>query len=375
VQFLLDGQPIGSPVTSPPYTFKWTIGSTPPGSHYLSAQATDGNGFVGTAPAVQVTTLEGKGSEEPDTEAPTVAITNPIAGATVSGTRQVSATANDNVAVREVQFFLDGKALGAPVTSPPYAITWDTTTATNAGHMLTATATDTSGNVGTSAPIGVTVQNPSEAGPCFVMDVNTTVTGNSTVTTSPFTTAEPGEEVLALVSSDGPTSRKQSVTISGAGLEWKLVARANSRSGDAEIWAARALTPLAGATVTSTPSVGGFDQSLTVIAMEMSEGFGASVIASGASGAPSVSLKTSHDESLVYAVGNDWDAATARTLGPNQVLLRQFLDTKTGDTFWSQYTGAVTGMAGEAVTLNDTAPTTDQWNMAAVEILGDGPGV
>jgi len=28
-----------------------------------------------------------------------------------------------------------------------------------------------------------------------------------------------------------------------------------------------------------------------------------------------------------------------------------------------------------SVTLNDTAPTTDQWNMAAVEILGDGPGV
>ena len=32
VQFLLDGQPLGAPVTSAPYTFNWTVGSTVPGS-------------------------------------------------------------------------------------------------------------------------------------------------------------------------------------------------------------------------------------------------------------------------------------------------------------------------------------------------------
>lgn len=37
------------------------------------------------------------------------------------------------------------------------------------------------------------------------------------------------------------------------------------------------------------------------------------------------------------------------------------------------YTGAITGSAGETVTLNDPAPTNDEWNMAAIEILGDGP--
>jgi hypothetical protein len=79
-------------------------------------------------------------------------------------------------------------------------------------------------------------------------------------------------------------------------------------------------------------------------------------------------------EDLVFGVGNDYDNATVRTLGSNQVMLSQYLDTKTGDTYWSQYTGAVTGAAGSTVTLNDTAPTGDQWNMAAVEVLGDGPG-
>ncbi len=375
IQFLLDGQPIGAPVTTPPYSIKWPSGSISTGSHFLSAQATDGSGAIGTAPDVQVSTHEGSSSEGPDTEAPTVAITNPVAGETLSNTRQITASASDNVAVREVQFYLDGQALGAPVTKAPYAIGWDTTTASNASHTLTASATDTSGNVGHASAVDVTVQNPAEEGPCFVMDVNTTVNGHGTVTTQPFITAEAEEQLVAFVSSDGPSGAgRQSATVSGAGLTWTLVQRANSQSGDAEIWEASAPTELSDVKVTSTPLVAGYDQSLTVIAMQMSHGIGASASAGGATGAPSVSLHTTEEGSLVYAVGNDWSNAVSRALGSNQVLLRQYLDTNTGDTFWSQYTGQVTGALGSEVTLNDTAPTNDRWNMAAVEILGDGLG-
>jgi hypothetical protein len=77
----------------------------------------------------------------------------------------------------------------------------------------------------------------------------------------------------------------------------------------------------------------------------------------------------------VFAVGHDWDNAIERTLGSNQVMLHQYLDTAAGDTAWSQYTGQVTGPTGTVVTLNDTAPTSDRWDMAAVELRGDGPGV
>ncbi len=374
VQFLLDGEPIGSPVTSAPYTLQWPVGSTPTGKHFLSAQATDSNGFVGTAADVPVTVEAGSGGEETK-EAPVVSIVNPVGGQRVSGTVPVSVNVSDKVGIRSVQFYLDGKALGAPVTTAPYATSWETTGASNGTHKLTAQATDTSGNVGTSAPVEVTVQNPAEEGPCFVMDVETSVNGHGTTTTGPFTTAEGEEEVLAFVSSDGPAGAgRQSVTVSGAGLEWKLIARANSQSGDSEIWAARAPTALNEATVTSTPAVSGYDQTLTVISLEMSDGIGASATAGGATGAPSVSLTTTEEGSLVYAVGNDWDNAVGRTLGSNQIMLRQYLDTKTGDTFWSQYTGYVTGVSGSAVTMNDTAPTSDDWNMAAVEVLGDGPG-
>jgi len=372
VQFLLDGQPIGSPVTSAPYTLQWSLGGTPAGKHYLSAQATDSNGFVGTAPEVSVTTQAGSGGGG---EPPVVSIVNPVAGQLVSNTVPVSANVSSSTGISSVQFYLDGKALGAPVTSAPYAISWDTTTAVNGPHKLTATATNTSNETGTSTPIEVTVQNPAEIGPCFTIDANVSTDGHGTVTTQSFTTAEAGEQLFAFVSSDGPAGAgRQSATVSGAGLVWKPVARANASSGDAEIWTASTLAPLTNATVTSTPAVGGYDQTLEVIAMQMSEGAGASAVASALSGAPSVSLKTTEEGSLVFAVGNDYDNAIARTLGTNQLMLHQYLDLRTSDTFWSQYTGQITGPAGETVTLNDTAPTADQWNMAAVEVRGDGPG-
>ena len=112
-----------------------------------------------------------------------------------------------------------------------------------------------------------------------------------------------------------------------------------------------------------------------MISMEMSDGAGASVAAGAASGEPSVSLMTTAEGSLVYAVGSDWDNATARALSaPTRRCYTRISTRASGKTFWSQYTGAITGPAGSVVTLNDTAPTSDQWNMAAVEILGDGPG-
>jgi hypothetical protein len=376
VQFLLDGQPIGSPVTAPPYTMQWSVGNTPAGKHFLSAQATDNAGFVGTSSDVPVTTEASSGGGEPDKEPPAVAITSPVAGTTVSGQVQVSANVTDKLdAISSVQFYVNGMPLGSPVTSAPYAISWATTLASNGANTITAQATDVSGNTGTSAPVSVNVENPGSPGPCFVMDVNVSADGHGTQTTPAFTTTEAGEQLLAFVGADGPPGAgHQSATVSGAGLTWTLVKRANTRSGDAEIWWATASKPLSGATVASTLSASGYDQSLTVISMEMSNGIGASATGGAASGAPSVSLKTTEDASLVFAVGNDYDKSVARALGTNQVMLHQYLDTATGDTYWSQYTGQITGSAGETVTMNDTAPTADQWNVAAVELLGDGPG-
>jgi hypothetical protein len=94
----------------------------------------------------------------PDTTAPTVSITSPANGATVSGTINVTASASDNVSVAGVQFQLDGVAR-ADDTSAPYSISWDTTTAADDTHTISAVARDAAGNTRTSATITVTVSN------------------------------------------------------------------------------------------------------------------------------------------------------------------------------------------------------------------------
>ena len=61
--------------------------------------------------------------------------------------------------VRGVQFKLDGANLGEEDGSAPYSIPWDTTTASEGSHTLTAVARDAVGLQFTSAPVRVTVSN------------------------------------------------------------------------------------------------------------------------------------------------------------------------------------------------------------------------
>src|SRR6185295_851109 len=92
-----------------------------------------------------------------DTTPPTVSLTGPSAGATVTGSVTVSASASDNVGVAGVQFKLDGANLGPEDATAPYSVSWNTTTATNGAHTLTAVARDAAGNTTTAAGVSVTV--------------------------------------------------------------------------------------------------------------------------------------------------------------------------------------------------------------------------
>ena len=92
-----------------------------------------------------------------DTTSPSVSITNPTAGATITGTVTISAAASDNVGVAGVQFRLNGANLGAEVTTTPYSVTWDISGAANGSYTLTAVARDGLGNQTTSAPVTITV--------------------------------------------------------------------------------------------------------------------------------------------------------------------------------------------------------------------------
>jgi len=99
----------------------------------------------------------------PDTTPPVAAITSPVNNATLSGTTTITASATDNVAVASVQFKVDNANSGAAVPTAPYSATLVTTTLTNGNHSLSAVATDTSGNVATSATVTVNVNNAKAA--------------------------------------------------------------------------------------------------------------------------------------------------------------------------------------------------------------------
>jgi hypothetical protein len=120
--------------------------------------------------------------------------------------------------------------------------------------------------------------------------------------------------------------------------------------------------------VTATPSVGGFHGSLTIVAFIKAAGIGNTAASSAASGAPDLSVANTGIGSWVYAVGNDWDNAIARTPVSGQVIVHQRVDTAAGDTFWVQSTTAPNSVSG-TVDIHDSAPTTDQWNYAGIEVL------
>jgi hypothetical protein len=148
VEFYLDGV-LKSTGTTAPYSFIWDTATVANGSHTLSAKAYDATGNVGQSGNDTVTVFN-------DTTPPTVSLTAPAPGSTVSGTATVTAAATDNVGVSRVEFYLDG-VLKSTSTAAPYSFSWDTTATADGSHTLSAKAYDAAGNVGQSGDVTVTV--------------------------------------------------------------------------------------------------------------------------------------------------------------------------------------------------------------------------
>jgi hypothetical protein len=184
VQFFVDGTMLGAEDTSAPYAMSWDTTTATSGSKVLTAVARDATGNTATSASVAVTVNN-------DSTVPTVAITAPAAGATVSGAITVSANAADNVAVAGVQFFVDGAMLGVEDTSAPYSVSWDTTAASGGSKTLTAVARDTSGNTATSASVAVTVMNDA-TGPTVAI---TSPANGATVSAALTVTADASDNV------------------------------------------------------------------------------------------------------------------------------------------------------------------------------------
>ena len=124
-----------------------------------------------------------------------------------------------------------------------------------------------------------------------------------------------------------------------------------------------------GATITARLSSGSWQSAMTVVAFTNADTtLGTVVGASAGSGAPTASLTTTRAGSWVWGVGADWTTAISRSVGANQTLVDQYLP-PAGDTYWLQRQNTSTATSGTVVTVNDTSPTIDSWDLAVVEIL------
>ena len=362
IQFLLDGQPFGSVIPSAPYTLNWDTRTSPNGTHWLAAQYTDSTGRIGTSPVVTINVGNS------GTSVPVVTVTNPVAGSTVSAVIIVAANVASANPVSSVQFYVDGAAVGSPLTAPPYSTFWNTETYSAGTHTVTATAADSFGGIGSSSPVSVTVDNSHPANVIGV-DKQVFVDGAGTITTPAFSTSADNELLIAFVALDGPSSSPQTATVSGSGLTWTLLKRSNTQAGDAEIWAAVAPDPLTNATVIVQPGVGtGYHGTLVVMAFTNAAGPGMVNQSAAPSGAPDIFIPGVSAGNWVFAVGNDWDKAIARTPVSGQYLVHQQVDTSVGDTYWVQAT-TTPSAATALIDIHDSAPTTDRWNYCAVEIV------
>jgi len=361
--YYIDSQPLGPTTSDTSATLSNLTCQT---SYAVAVDAYDAAGNRSQRVAITATTAPCA-----DSTPPSATITSPLPGATVSGIVYLAATAADDVGVSAVQFELDGANLGSEDVTPPYTVGWDTTSSSNGTHTLTAKARNAAGNITTSRSVVVTVSN--SAARRVTLDKGATThqsSSSSSISAPALTTAQANELLVAFITSDGPRVGVQSISgVTGGGLTWNLSKRVNSQSGTAEIWTAAASSVLSNATVEATRAVGSYVGSITVAAFinANTSTIGAVAGSSGADGAPTTTLTATKGGSVVWGVGNDWDKATARTIGSGQTMVDQYL-ASVGDTYWVQRLDNAT-IAGHVVTISDAGPTDDQWDLAAIEIL------
>jgi len=136
VQLYVNGV-LHSEKTSSPYSFSVDSKNLPSGSNILKAKAFDSsNNFNEDAITVLV---------EVNYVPPSISITNPVNGATISGRVKITALPSNFVTTPSVKFFIDG-VLKSTDSSSPYEYLWNTKGQSAGSHTITAQAFDQSGN-------------------------------------------------------------------------------------------------------------------------------------------------------------------------------------------------------------------------------------
>jgi len=158
VEFSIDGSLVNTDTDSP-YAYAWdTTNETEDQDHIIGVTVNDVSGNSTTVQPISVF-VNNEEDIIPDTQAPIVILQNPVNGQIVSGEISVTMSASDNIAVSEVNLYIDN-SLVSTFTNAPYTYSWNTVNETEDElHSLYATASDDAGNSASTEPISVTVDN------------------------------------------------------------------------------------------------------------------------------------------------------------------------------------------------------------------------
>ena len=166
VRWYVDGSQVAGDAAGAPWQASWSSTTVADGTHTIVAKAVDPAGNWGTSRAVSFTVSNTAG----DITAPTVAVTSPAAGAKLSGTVTLAASASDNVGVTQVKWYVDGAEVAWDGDGAPWQASWNSAGVADGQHTVLAKAADAAGNWGTSASVSFSVANatapPPSGAPC-----------------------------------------------------------------------------------------------------------------------------------------------------------------------------------------------------------------
>jgi hypothetical protein len=248
-------------------------------------------------------------------------------------------------------------------------------------------ATAPAGSVISQTPVGGVLTSPGGAVALVISNGASAALGATVVThnttpaltvTSPSITPAENTLIVAVVSATAAANAAlvpNVVLLRNSGLPsqqltWTRATRSNVQPGTtSEVW--WAFTPTARAAMTVSAALAGSVTSsiavMTFTGAAPSLDGAASAFMSASSGAPSATLVTTRNSSLVIGIGTDLAAPRVMTPDADQTVIYQA--NPIGGTYWVQRSGTI-GLAGTTVTVGDTygLPTPDPWNLTLIEI-------
>ena len=347
-----------------------TLSGLPPGTLYhYQVVSRDTTAVVAVSVDFTFTT-----ANPPDTTPPTVSVTDPANGATVSGTTvTVSAAASDNVGVAGVQFRLDGSNLGIEDTTNPYSILWNSTTVLNGAHTISAIARDAAGNTTTANAVTVTVNNA--AFPVALVQKVSTITTGAPSINAVFPSSVTAGNLIVVGVSGWPNPPSVTMTDS--------LGNVYTRAGNVQLTSGKSFTAIFYATNSKggadTVTLGG-GSSGTQLSMTASEFSGLDTVSpldtsagtSGSGNAPtSGNMTATVSGDLVIGTGTH-DATIVTTAGSGFSMIA--IATDDGNTHQSLATEYKVLGTASATTANFALSASAPWAQAGAMFKPAGPG-